>query len=1156
MLFNMKSRKILWPFFGFIIFLAIVATLLSFLLSKSSFVKRQVEQSLENLISSNFNLKAEIAKTEGNILTGYTLSDINFFADDTVKIGSIKSVSIEYNLFALLKRNKTIKRILIKEPGFDFSRRTTKTLLRKKEKKEEGKKEEKPYLFAFENLSIIKGNLILNYSDITYNINNINMEGKLYLSQNKNTIFLKKCNATLPSITDVESITGTINLKKGIVSLLDCSVKTRHSSLFCNGNLFDEKKELSVNIKNLSLKELSKSFWKKKYQLTGGLNGTLQIKGKKENLEVEGMFQASNIIYKDDTLGQISSHLNLKDKKLRIDHLLWKPPYGEVLASGSYNLLSKKVSIKTDVKELILDNMLSKLMKKNWKGKLTGKITVTGSNIDNRMKRELDIKANIVKSFIKNLEIDSLLVDLSYNKKRINLKKIDLYKKGDWIKINGVWAKEKRYYMKSKNFHLSPLLDLIGIKDVDARLTVKGMYEESNGKKLIQANIGCKKLRYKNIKGEYLTATINYNIPGKNSHLLLKDVTFLNNQLDSLIVSVISDTIIRSFSLLSEGKNIHLYTLANLSMENSNLLLGIDTLIIRYRKAEIRNRKRLNIELSNKMMKLNNGSLVFKNRPISISFNIDKKWDYKLSIDSDSLDLRMIAELTKFTKNLGGILGFELTGEGSLRNPELTLNLNVQNFLFEGSSLDKISGDFNYFNDAIHISSLKIAKGEEISEASGTIPLALFRKKKDASQRIEFTLTVNNLGELIFYPLDKFCHYEGGKVYGSIKATGTVGKIVLNGDLRLYATNLYIPLFGLRLKDTDGYIVLAGERVEIKKIKGNVTDGYLESSGSIFLPDKSINISINGNHIPVVGFKDVCITVNPALKLKGSLSNPTILGVLKVENGDITIPFRQKYEKGIRKGNFSYDLEVSAEDGNIWLKNQDVDVELAGKVFAKGTGNAPQLSGSFETKRGFFFYLEHTFDIEKGNFKFTNAPELNPEIELHAQTKVHYTYTPEKDSKLKDTTTIIYLDVEGTMLEPKFRLTAENPSFTEENIILLLTLNVASLEDITSLSNVSTLSNKAASYWIRQTMLREFQSTLGVDAIDLETKLLGPEKSAKLTVGKYISKDLYLGVTHDIFATSKDEFEIEYKVWKGSYIIGERNEEGRYNLGVKFKFKY
>jgi len=249
-------------------------------------------------------------------------------------------------------------------------------------------------------------------------------------------------------------------------------------------------------------------------------------------------------------------------------------------------------------------------------------------------------------------------------------------------------------------------------------------------------------------------------------------------------------------------------------------------------------------------------------------------------------------------------------------------------------------------------------------------------------------------------------------------------------------------------------------------------------------------------------------------------------------------------------------LEILAEEGNIWLKNEDVDVELEGKIFAKGTGNVPQLSGFFETKRGFIYYLDHTFTIEKGVFKFTNSPELNPEIDLRAETKVHYKYSPNRGSRARDTTAIVYLNVGGTMQRPEFSLTSSNPSFTEENIILLLSLNITSLEDITSLANVSSLSDKAACYWIRQTLLREFQTTLGIDAIDLETKLFGAQKTAKLTVGKYISKDLYLGVTHDIFATSKDEFEIEYRVWKGSYIIGERKEDGRYNLGVKFKFKY
>ena len=75
----MTKRKILWPIFSVIIFLSIILTIISFLVTQSDFVKGKVEQIFKNTIESNLNVKVEISETEGNILRGYTFHDITFF---------------------------------------------------------------------------------------------------------------------------------------------------------------------------------------------------------------------------------------------------------------------------------------------------------------------------------------------------------------------------------------------------------------------------------------------------------------------------------------------------------------------------------------------------------------------------------------------------------------------------------------------------------------------------------------------------------------------------------------------------------------------------------------------------------------------------------------------------------------------------------------------------------------------------------------------------------------------------------------------------------------------------------------------------------------------------------------------------------------------
>jgi autotransporter translocation and assembly factor TamB len=86
--------------------------------------------------------------------------------------------------------------------------------------------------------------------------------------------------------------------------------------------------------------------------------------------------------------------------------------------------------------------------------------------------------------------------------------------------------------------------------------------------------------------------------------------------------------------------------------------------------------------------------------------------------------------------------------------------------------------------------------------------------------------------------------------------------------------------------------------------------------------------------------------------------------------------------------------------------------------------------------------------------------------------------------------------------------------------------------------------------------MRELEKTARLDELRFKTELFGPERSARLTVGKYVRKGVYVSYSHDLFAGAKDEYKVEYYLWKGSSIVGSRDEDGRYNLGVGFKVRY
>ena len=125
-----------------------------------------------------------------------------------------------------------------------------------------------------------------------------------------------------------------------------------------------------------------------------------------------------------------------------------------------------------------------------------------------------------------------------------------------------------------------------------------------------------------------------------------------------------------------------------------------------------------------------------------------------------------------------------------------------------------------------------------------------------------------------------------------------------------------------------------------------------------------------------------------------------------------------------------------------------------------------------------------------------------------------------------------------------------------EEIISILSFNtsIAALREIGALSR--SLPEKALQMYLRNNYLRALSSSIGLDELSIETSLLSKEKTAKLSIGKYLYKDLYISYTHDIFTFAKDLFKIEYSLGNNSQIITERDEEGNINAGFQFKLRY
>jgi translocation and assembly module TamB len=205
------------------------------------------------------------------------------------------------------------------------------------------------------------------------------------------------------------------------------------------------------------------------------------------------------------------------------------------------------------------------------------------------------------------------------------------------------------------------------------------------------------------------------------------------------------------------------------------------------------------------------------------------------------------------------------------------------------------------------------------------------------------------------------------------------------------------------------------------------------------------------------------------------------------------------------------------------------------------------LSGRLETIRGEYRFLDRRFDITEGQLTFTNAAVINPELNLSAQADIG-----------DENRTKVFLKVGGTALQPKLSFSSE-PTMPEQDILTMLSAGMK-IEGIENVDLTDQAINRGADY-LSNMLGGLIQKKTGlVDVVKMKT-YSGQEKGAQVTLGKYVTRNIFVSYTRGFAADLSNDFKAEYLFGSRSSLFiqstkEEDNKDPKMSLGIRMKFKY
>ncbi|MGA2532633.1 MAG: translocation/assembly module TamB domain-containing protein [Candidatus Aminicenantales bacterium] len=496
-----------------------------------------------------------------------------------------------------------------------------------------------------------------------------------------------------------------------------------------------------------------------------------------------------------------------------------------------------------------------------------------------------------------------------------------------------------------------------------------------------------------------------------------------------------------------------------------------------------------------------------------------------------------------------GLLALDVSGRGIFEKDRLTGHFTVQDLLVPPLRTTAAKGDFSldYTGDRLSLE-LKsaVTPGDNEIQAVLATPVS-----GDA-------LTGTLKGYLT--NLDLLLPWTGpqGRLDFTAEISGTRSSPHFASTINFQGPLLPIPRFAHPITDYSGSIHFEDGRLTLTELKGKLGGGDLTGSGSIVLGKsgvETIDVAVNGKDMQLAPLERTRALVDGSVRLIKD-SRQFVL------DGDFLIKRltwrRELYESTSFSSASLYEPNAAPsffDDLTLNLRLRATDNALMDNSLGKVTGRFnlsltgsaadPVLLGDMEILRGTFIFQDQNFRILKGRVSFVNPASTEPYLELRAETYV------------KDYRVTMTLSGYASRIKPEF---TSSPPLPPEDVLALLALGEAFKNTYSYTPERSTTISTASllSFQIADQAKRRAEGLFTLDRFRIDPLVSGTssEMTARLTVGKKLSRNL-LFIYSTNLATQRDEiYRMEWEVRSEFSLVAVRNELGRFSLDLKYRRRF
>jgi translocation and assembly module TamB len=357
-----------------------------------------------------------------------------------------------------------------------------------------------------------------------------------------------------------------------------------------------------------------------------------------------------------------------------------------------------------------------------------------------------------------------------------------------------------------------------------------------------------------------------------------------------------------------------------------------------------------------------------------------------------------------------------------------------------------------------------------------------------------------------------------GSATVSLRAAGTLGEPVVDGELAVRSVSATVPALGIEL--TEGRLTARAAGLDTLELSAELCSmGCVTLDGTLALGAESApwraTAELAGDSFAIADVPQLRAVVAPDLMLDATPAAWRVSGSLAVEQALIAVatvprsavrPVPETVVHGGRAEAKEDELpvpliaDVDVRLGDVRFEGLGISAELAGMLGIEQTTEGQLLvNGTASIEEGTFSAYSQTLDIERGDLLFTGPPD-NPALDVRATREVEGA--------------TVGLVLTGTLRDPESEIFSM-PALPESEALARLVTG-RSLQSAGQ-ADAAAIERAALGLGIRRALpaLERVGGNLGLDELGVDSGSGGDDSA--LVAGRQLGEDVYLRYKHGLF---------------------------------------